>query len=68
MILNLFTLDLVLIIPGLFMILNLLILIVYSVFNSIKIFSRYLVEDVIIAVSYMLILTTMLFINQVTES
>jgi NADH-quinone oxidoreductase subunit N len=68
MVLNLFTLDLVLIIPGLFMILNLLVLILYSVFNSVKVFSRYLVEDVIITVSYILLLTVMLFANQITEN
>jgi hypothetical protein len=68
MFLNLFTIDLVLIIPGLFMILNLLFLIMYSVFSSVKIFSRYLVEDVIIVTSYMLSLTAVLFMNQITES
>jgi hypothetical protein len=68
MTLNLFSIDLVLIIPGLFMILNLLILIVYSVFNSVKTFSRLLVEDVIITVSYILLLTIMLFVNQITEN
>lgn len=65
---NLFTLDLVLIIPGLFMILNLLVILVYAVFNQAKIFSRYLVEDIIITVSFVLMLTITLFLNQVTES
>lgn len=68
MILNLFSIDLILVIPGLFMVLNLLILILYSVFNSVKVFSRYLIEDVIIIVSYILLLTAMLFANQITEN
>lgn len=68
MFLNLFTSDLLLVLPGIFMILNLLVLIIYSVFSSTRSFSRYLVEDVIVSVSFVLLLTIVLFVNQPSKS
>lgn len=68
MFLNLFTSDLLLVLPGIFMILNLLVLIIYSVFSSTRSFSQYLVEDVIVSVSFVLLLTIVLFVNQPSKS
>lgn len=63
---NLFSSDLLLLIPAFFLIISILIIIVYSVFVSKSSFSVFLVEDVILKVSFSLFLFVLTLFNQVS--
>lgn len=63
---NLFTLDILFLMPGFFFLLILLILVLYSVLVSSISFSRFLVEDIILKVSFSLFLGCLLLLNQVS--
>lgn len=63
---NLFSSDLVLLSPGLFLIFTLLIVVTYSVFISKSLFSRFLVEDVTLKVAFCILLFVILLLNQVS--
>jgi hypothetical protein len=63
---NLFSSDLLLLLPSLFLIVTLLIIVVYSVFVSKNSFSRFLVEDVVLKVAFSLSLFILLLLNQIS--
>lgn len=65
---NLFSADLLLLIPSFFLIITILLIIVYSVFTSKYLFSRFLVEDVLLKVSFSLFLFLLLLFNQISPS
>jgi hypothetical protein len=65
---NLFSSDLLLLTPSFFLIITILLIIVYSVFTSKYLFSRFLVEDVLLKVSFSLFLFLLLLFNQVSSS
>lgn len=65
---NLFSSDLLLLIPSFFLLVTILSIVVYSVFLSNRSFSLFLVEDVVLKVSFSLLLFIPLLYNQVSSS
>lgn len=63
---SLFSSDLLLLVPSFFLIFSLLLIIVYSVFRSKDSFSNFLVEDVVLKVSFSLFLFIPLLLNQIS--
>lgn len=63
---NLFSSDLLLLAPSLFLISTLLVIVVYSVFVSKSFFSKFLVEDVVLKVVFSLFCFILLLLNQVS--
>lgn len=63
---NIFSLDLLFLIPAFFLILSILFVIVYSVFLANKGFSIFLVEDVILQISFSLSFFVFLITNQIS--
>lgn len=63
---NLFSSDLILVLPGIFLIFTLLIIVVYAVFASNVSFSQFLVENTILKVSFCFFLFIFLLFNQVS--
>ncbi len=63
---NLFSSDLILLSPGLFLIFTLLIIVLYSVFVSKSLFSQFLVEDIILKVAFCISLFVFLLLNQIS--
>ncbi len=63
---NLFSLDLLLLVPSFFLIFSLVLIIVYAIFSSHFFYSKKLIEDVILKVSFSLFLFIFLLLNQVS--
>lgn len=63
---NIFSIDLLLLIPSFFLISSILLIIVYSVFSFNNNFSKFLVEDLILKVSFSCLLFSFLLLNQVS--
>jgi len=63
---NLFSSDLILLSPGLFLIFTLLIIVLYSVFVSKSLFSQFLVEDITLKVAFCISLFVFLLLNQIS--
>ncbi len=63
---NLFSSDLILVLPGIFLISTLLIIVVYAVFASNVSFSQLLVENTILKVSFCFFLFVFLLFNQIS--
>lgn len=63
---NVFSSDLIVLLPSFFLIFTLLILILYPVFFNYSSFSRFLIEDVLFKVSFSLLLFAVLLLNQIS--
>jgi FlaA1/EpsC-like NDP-sugar epimerase len=63
---NVFSSDLLVLLPSFFLIFTLLILTLYPVFSNYSSFSKFLIEDVLFKISFSLLLFIVLLLNQIS--